>query len=213
MKGLIIAGVIVVALLLGASGMFSYASGIQKTGNHMEQDLSALYQTDQTELDTLVKKIQTDLGISGIGFGKLHDVLVDTIKGRYENNSSAGGVGRGQMFSAIKEAYPNVDISVYNRIMDSANSGREAFKQKQNYFRDRIRDYQTWMTDGLIRPHFISFMGFPTNNLEATIGKTNFQGKEALAQMKVLVTSGATDDAFKSGHEQSVNDELGLPKN
>jgi hypothetical protein len=211
MKGLIIAGVSAVALVLGGLSAYNYANTTQVTGNHMEQKLSAFYQADQLELDTLVKNIQTSLGVSGIGFEKLHDVLVDTIKGRYEGNgSSAAGVGRGQLFSAIKEAYPSVDISVYNRIMDQATAGREAFKQKQLYFRDRIRDYETWETDGLVHSHFVTWMGFPSKNLEARIGETVFHGQDALDHMKVLVTSGSTDTAFKTGHEQSVNDELGI---
>jgi hypothetical protein len=205
-KSIIILIAVVAVLAIGTISFFCSLSSSQKEGNHMEQELSAKYQGAQLELDTYVKKIKESVGIANLKSDKLDQVISDAVKGRYENNSSAQP-GRGQLFSAIKEAYPDASgLNIYDRLIDQVNAGREAYKQTQLALRDQLRAYDTWRTDGLIRPIILrNFLGFPTDNLEARIGTTVKHGKDAEDQMKLLVTSSETDQAYQTGHEEPVD--------
>ena len=177
-KGLIIGLAAVGAIGIGAVSLFGYANSVQKAGVNMEQGLN-----------------QND---------KLDKVLSDAVRGRYEGNSSAQP-GKGQLFSAIQEAYPNIDVSIYNRIIDKEFAFREHFKQEQIIFRDQLRAYDVWRTEGLIKPILVRTLGYPSQNLEARIGFQTWHGVEALDHMKVLVTSGETDTSFQTGHEEPID--------
>ena len=48
-------------------------------------------------------------------------------------------------------------------------------------------------------------IGAPTDLLEARIGKNVKTGRAALEQMKLLVTSGRTNDNFESGQEDPID--------
>ena len=194
----VIAGIVALGI-----GFYSYLNGIQTTGVRLEQGLSAQYQSAQIELDTYTKKIKESVGIANLKSDKLDQILKDAVSGRYEGEVKPGQGGA--FFSAIKEAYPNIDLSVYDRIVDQVNAGREAFKQKQNQLRDEIRAYETWMNSGIIQSKMISMMGYPSNNLEARIGKNAVYGREALSQMKVLITSSATNNAYQTGTEDPID--------
>jgi hypothetical protein len=205
-KSIIILGAVAAAFALVVIVFFSSLSSSQKEGNHMEQELSAQYQAAQLELDTYVKKIKESVGIANLKSDKLDQVISDAVKGRYENNSSAQP-GRGQLFSAIKEAYPDASgLNIYDRLIDQVNAGREAYKQTQLNLRDKLRAYDTWRTDGLLRPHILSgCLGFPTQNLEARIGTSVKHGRDAEDQMKLLVTSSETDQAYQTGHDEPID--------
>jgi hypothetical protein len=205
-KSTIILIAIVAVIALVTISFFGSLSSSQKEGNHMEQELSAQFQGAQLELDTYVKKIKESVGIANLKSDKLDLVISDAVKGRYENNSSAK-LGQGQLFSAIKEAYPDASgLNIYDRLIDQVNAGREAYKQTQLKLRDNLRAYDTWRTDGLIRPTILrNFLGFPTDNLEARIGTSVKHGKDAEDQMKLLVTSSETDQAYQTGHDEPID--------
>jgi hypothetical protein len=204
-KGLIIGAAVAGALVIGGIGMFSFAGSIKHTGVVMEQGLSANYQDDQVELDTGVKKIKESVGISNIKFANVDKVIKDGLSGTLAATIDPKTGGRSPFMIALQAAIPNVDASIYDRIIDQDLAFREHFKQTQIIFRDKIRDYQTWQNDGLIQPMFISWMGFPSDNLEARIGTQVVHRQAALDQMKVLVTSVETDTAFQTGHEEGID--------
>lgn len=196
-------GVVIGLIALGI-GAYNFANGIQMTGVALEQGLSAEYQSAQIELDTYTKKIKESVGIANLKSDKLDQILKDAVSGRYADKDMKPGTG-GALFSAIKEAYPQIDLNIYDRIIDQVNAGREAFKNKQNTLRDKVRAYETWLNSGLVQSKFISMMGYPSDNLEARIGKTATHGRDALAQMKVLVTSSSTNQSYETGTEEPLD--------
>ncbi|MDR3616447.1 MAG: hypothetical protein P4L53_23000 [Candidatus Obscuribacterales bacterium] len=204
-KGLIIGAAIAGAVVIGGIGMFGFASSIKHTGVVMEQGLSTGYQDDQVELDTGVKEIKEAVGISNIKFANVDKVIRDGLSGTLAATIDPKTGGRSPFMIALQAAIPNVDASIYDRIIDKDLAFREHFKQTQIIFRDKIRDYQTWQNDGLIQPMFIRMMGFPSDNLEARIGTQVVHRQAALDQMKVLVTSVETDTAFQTGHEEGID--------
>jgi hypothetical protein len=204
-KGLIIGAAVAGALVIGGISMYGFASHIKSTGVVMEQGLSTGYQDDQLELDAGVKEVKEAVGIANIKFANVDKIIRDGLSGTLAATIDPKTGGRSPFMLALQAAIPNVDASVYDRIIEKDLAFREHFKQTQIIFRDKIRDYQTWQNDGLIQPMFIRMMGFPSDNLEARIGTQVVHRQAALDQMKVLVTSVETDTAFQTGHEEGID--------
>ncbi len=202
-KGLIITLAVLAALVIGVISLFNYASGLQKEGVAQETSLNAQYLANQNELSTYVSKFYETIGVANLKSDKMDQIITDAVKGRYENNSSAQP-GRGQLFSAIQEAYPNADLSVYDRIIDQINSGREAYKAKQDKLVDMLRAYDAWRKSGLIQPAIIRTMGFPSDALEARIGTDVKHGAAAEEQMWLIVTTTSTSQAYQTGHQDPL---------
>ena len=61
------------------------------------------------------------------------------------------------------------------------------------------------MNTGLVQSAIIKGMiGCPTDLLEARVGTNVKHGRDALDQIKLVVTSGATGDAFNTGKDDGV---------
>jgi hypothetical protein len=198
MKTLIIVGAILGALVLGAIGIYGYANSLQMEGVARETELNAQYLDNQNELSTYISKFYETVGIANLKSDKMDQILTDAVKGRYEGHTSAQ-VGQGQLFSAIKEAYPNIDLSHYDRILDLINSGRDAYKQKQSKLLDMLRSYDKWRESGIFQSMVLGKY-FPSNHLEARIGTSIKHGAEARDQMYLIVLTQSTTDAYNSGH-------------
>jgi hypothetical protein len=178
-----------------------------------ETRLSALYKGNQIELDTYVKEIMESTGIANVKSDKLRLVLRGAVSGRYgDDKQDFAGVKQGQggaFFSAISEAYPDIkgQFDLYDRIVERVFAGREAFKQKQIYLLDQIREYKRWLNDGLIQSRLIkALIGAPSDLLVANMGKGhNLYGRDALVQMELVVTSKATNNAFETGEDEAIS--------
>jgi len=199
MKYLIICGAIIGVLLLCCLGVYNYANGIQQEGVARETELNNQYLDNQNELSTYISKFYETVGVANLKSDKMDQILMDAVKGRYEGHTSAQP-GQGQLFSAITEAYPNIDMSIYDRILDQINSGRDAYKQKQSKLLDMLRSYDKWRESGLVQSRIIAAMGVPTQHLEARIGTLVKHGAEARDQMYLIVLTQSTTDAYTSGH-------------
>lgn len=199
MKTLIIVGAVIAALVLGAFGLYNYANGLQQEGVARETELNAQYLDNQNELSTYISKFYETVGVANLKSDKMDKILLDAVKGRYEGHTSAQP-GQGQLFSAIQEAYPNIDLSIYDRILDQINSGRDAYKQKQSKLLDLLRSYDKWRESGLVQSRIIAAMGVPSQRLEARIGMNVKRGAEARDQMYLIVLTTSTTDAYTSGH-------------
>lgn len=203
-KGLIIGLVVAGVIGFGGISVYTKVNSEYNAGMSMETRLSEQYQRNQAQLDASTKKIVESVGIANLKSDKLDQILKDAVSGRYADKDMKPGTG-GALFSAIQEAYPQIDLNIYDRIIDQVNAGREAFKNKQNTLRDKVRAYETWLNSGLVQSKFISMMGYPSDNLEARIGKTATHGRDALAQMKVLVTSSSTNQSYETGTEEPLD--------
>ncbi len=200
MKTLIIVGAIVAALFLSAIGLYSYANGLQTEGVARETELNAQYLDNQNELSTYISKFYETIGVANLKSDKMDQILTDAVKGRYDGQASSAKTGQGQLFSAIKEAYPNIDLSIYDRILDQIAAGRDAYKAKQSKLLDMLRGYDKWRETGLVQSRIIAAMGVPSNHLEARIGTSVKHGSDAREQMYLIVLTQSTTDAYNSGH-------------
>ncbi|QQR55705.1 MAG: hypothetical protein IPG59_11835 [Candidatus Melainabacteria bacterium] len=201
-KSLIIG--LVVAGILGFGGISVYTTinSEYNAGMTMETQLSEQYQKNQNQLDASTKKIVESVGIANLQSERARKIISDAVKGRYEGKMEPGTGGA--MFSAIKEAYPQLDLSIYNKIVDLINAEREAFKNQQDLLLSKLQTYKQWKSTGILRQWFVTKY-FPSTNLEARIGTKVYNGAAALEQIQLIVTSQGTDDAFTSGKQGPID--------
>ena len=207
-KTLIITGIVAAALLACVLGFYGYYNGLNTERVDQETTLSASYQSNQLELDTYVKTIKESVGIANVKSDKLDQILRDAVSGRYGDTKDGVRNGQGGAFmSAIVEAYPDIkgQLDIYDRIVDKVFAGREGFKAKQNSMLAAIAKYEAWTHTGLVQSFIIkNVIGCPTDLLEARVGTNVKHGRAALDQMKLVVTSGSTNDAFNSGKDDAI---------
>lgn len=191
----IYAAVAFVILILGSIVVGTTVMGIYNTGVEYQTRLTAMYQSNQNELSTYVTSIYEQIGVANLKTAKMDTIITHAVQGRYgEDGFSADGA----FFSAVSEAYPDLDLSIYDEIRRSVEAGRTAFKVKQDMLLDVIRSFDTYrqgMPRGLVAEFF-----FPNDNLQARIGgEVVAVGDAALSQMRVLVLNGEAVESFQTG--------------
>ena len=201
-KGLIIGLVVAAVIGFGGISVYSKVNSEYNAGLGMETRLSQQYQENQNQLDASTKKIVESVGIANLQSEQARKIISDAVKGRYEGKMEPGTGGA--MFSAIQEAYPQLNLTVYNKIVDLINGEREAFKNAQTLLLSQLQTYKTWRKTDIIRQWFV-VKYFPSTNLEARIGTKVYTGAQALEQIQLLVTSQGTDDAFNTGKQAPID--------
>ena len=192
--------VVVLVFLVAVSGTYAYLNGVRNEGIGYETKLNAQYPDNQNELSNYASSYTEQIGVANLKSEKMDQIILDAVKGRYENKDGNAVFGKGSpFFSAIVEAYPNLDLNVYDKSVSFVAAGREAYKAKQTKLLDEIRVYDKWRTSGYVQHYVISWMGFPGVILEARIGKKVLRGQEALDQMKLIVTTSGTREAYETG--------------
>ena len=208
MRKLIITIAIVAGLAFTGLGLYNKVNALNTESVNQETALNQHYQSDQLELDTYVKTIKESVGIANVKSDKLDQILRDAVSGRYGDTKDGVRNGQGGAFmSAIVEAYPDIkgQLDIYDRIVDKVFAGREGFKAKQNSMLAAIAKYEAWTHTGLVQSFIIkNVIGCPTDLLEARVGTNVKHGRAALDQMKLVVTSGSTNDAFNSGKDDAI---------
>jgi hypothetical protein len=196
---LIVAAVIAV---VGGIWVYNTIEAEYNAGIKIEIALSAQYQKNQNQLDATTKKIVESVGVANLKSEKFRQIISDAVKGRYEGKMQPGTGGA--MFSAIQEAYPQLDLAIYDKIVDLIATEREAFKQTQDKLLTEVQNYKEWKSTGIIRQWFVAKY-FPSGNLEARIGTKVYTGAAALEQIQLIVTSQGTDDAFNTGKQDPID--------
>ena len=192
-KGLIITIAVVAVLAIGLYSLYSYAASLKTEGVALEAGLSAQYSSDQNEYSNYGAALVEQLGVTGEKADRLKETIVAYVSGRKVE-------GSGKLLNAVQEAVPNLEgLNTYDKIVEYIQTGREKFKNKQETMLAKIAAYEVWKDSGIIRPKFISFLGFPTNSLRAQIGKDAVYGQAALERMRVIVTTSDSQKAFETG--------------
>lgn len=189
-------GFLAFVLLVGI-GLYNKANNIQKTAVAMEKPLNAQYQDNQAELSKFQSGFYEQMGIADAKSARMDQILADAVSGRYENGSQGQG---GQFFSAMVEAYPDLaGLNIYDKVLDYVAAGRQSYKEQQTKLLDMISAYETWMDSGIIHSRLVSMMGVPTQGLEARINTKVLKGEAALDQMKLIVTTSTSQQAYNTG--------------
>ena len=153
MKKLIVLGAIAAVLF----GFAMYAINIYTTarndGNNKELALTAKYGAMIASYGQDRLAFTDSLGIAREKRDAMDKILQNAVSGRY-NKPGGAQVDNGKLFSAVKEAYPNLDgLNVYDKILDFVGRMRNKFAQDQAQVLTMIQDFNSWRTTGsLLHP-------------------------------------------------------------
>jgi len=197
--GTIILISVVAVLVFSGVSCYGYVNSTRNDGIAMEQQMAKEYEDNQNFLSSYVSSIYEQLGLANRKSAVLDTILTNAVKGRYGDN---GFKPNGAMFSAIAEAYPDLtkNLDIFDKIADHVSAGREEFRGRQSKLLDETRAYRTWLQQGIFQHMVISYIGFPTDNLQARVGgKIVAEGSPALNKIEDIVITNSTDSAFTSG--------------
>jgi hypothetical protein len=172
MVGLALIGLMIT---IGGAGMISYYSA-SNYAVRAEADLAATWTNNQNILGQYTIKVQEVASIPAMYKDDLKEVMAKELSSRY------GAQGSQANMQWIKEHSVNFDSSLYTKIQQVIEAGRNEFQNAQTRLIDQKRVYVTSL--GTVpRSWFLSMAGFP---------------KVDLSMYKPVVASD-TAEAFKSG--------------
>ena len=153
-------------------------SSIVATNNKLvkiENDIIAQYENNKNVYDNYFKKVKEAVQIPSIYVKDLEKVYSSAIQNRY------GSGGSKAIFQWIREHNPNLDSSLYLKIQQIIESGRNEFKLEQTTLLDKKRVYLNELRQ------------FPTNIIASTLGYPRIDLKNIN-----IVTSDETVETFKT---------------
>ena len=203
-KGVITIVIAIVGVVLLLS-MFGWVNGLQKAGVQREVTLSRSYESLKSELDAFLTKAREQAGVTKAQSAAFDKIMLDAVSGRYKGQDGAPTNVQptgGALFSAIAEAYPNLDTlnASYTRILDTISEGRTAFNNGQHKLQDQLREYDQWRKSGIVHSWVVeNITGVPTDNLVTVNGNQRLTRQAAYDKMATVITSGVTAEAFSTG--------------
>jgi len=208
---------IVIALIIAAIVaivLYGSFNGVYNRGVELEQQLNAQYLDNQNYLSTYISGFYEQVSVANTASDKLNQVLLDAVKGRYENTSAGGGYTvNSPFFNAVVEAYPEASptemVKLWGQVQEYVVQGREGYRNQQSKLLDMLRTYETWRNSGLVQRNVVSILGFPSKNLTARVGDNQWHGQDAVDKMFTIVLTKDAVNAYNNG----TLDPLEVPSN
>lgn len=205
-------GLLALVLIVGLS-FYGYFNGLQKEAVEQENRLNAQYLDNQNYLSAYIGGFYEMVGVANLKSDKMDQILMDAVKGRYitkdANGNEAGGFSaNGAFFSAVKEAYPNIEgLNIYDKITDYISGKREGYRAIQSKLLDMLRAYDTWRQTGIVRSLLLkNVLKIPSEyRLVARVGDQTWRGQSALDKMYQIVLTDSTKQAYKTGTMAPLN--------
>lgn len=205
--GLIGGGIFVVVVIVIVIAFVPWLtkSGLENTGYQKEENLNALFKKEQSTLSSCITRVKQTVQANQAQNAALDKILTDTMEGRRQLNAGAEG---GSLFSAIQEAYPDLDQlgPAYQDLRVVINGCYTDFDSAQAQMQDAIAEYNSWRRGGRVKRYFADV--FPSDGLVAQVGGSSgqtYKGQEALDIMGRVILDSAAGNSFNTGDLDTGN--------
>ncbi len=135
------AGVLVLALIIGFFGVKAHVGNV---GLQKEKAIVQLNNDNTIQLNSYVASLKEQVGIANVKSNALDKVLKDAVSARYTPGQLTDPNSKGSFYSAIHEAYPNVDVNLYDKILTFAQGQRQDYALLQKQLQSMLADFDTW---------------------------------------------------------------------
>jgi hypothetical protein len=150
-------------------------------GNRIENQIVAQNEKNQNTLSALSTKVMEAAQVPEMAKNDLKEVIKTAMEGRYGNDKTL-------LFKSVTEAYPGtLDASLYAKLQNLIEAGRNDFKNDQDMLIDKTRVYKTELGT-LWTGTWLGFAGYPKINLD---------------DYKIVI-SDHTAEAFKTKRDNGV---------
>lgn len=181
--GWVFLGVIsVLAFVVVASYVTNY-----NYGNRAETQIEATWENNENILAQYSLKVMEVAQVPGRYRDDVTQIYQAALEGRYGDDGSQA------MFQWIQEQNPQVDASLYARVQQVMEAGRNEFQVNQTRLVDLKRAYNTNL-GYLWKGMWLNIAGYPTINVGFNGGPDDF----------AIITSGHASEAFETGVDQGI---------
>ncbi len=196
---IIVLAVLAATGLVGGCTVMSTYNGL----NAQEKGVRATWRDSQVWYDTFWKKVSETAQVTSQYKDDFKEVFLGSIEGRY-------AADRPVQF--IMESNPSLSPDLYKQVQRVIESGRDDFAQTQRTLVDRQRAYETSLSSF---PNVLlaNFMGFPHDIIGEDKPEKDLDGDGRYTVLDLpIVTSGKTQEVFKSGREDEALNVFGPKK-
>lgn len=174
---LVLLGVILaIAGVIAASYITNY-----NYGNRTERAIEAAHLDNQNVLSNYSTRIMEMAQVPTMYKNDVLEVFTAAMEGRYGENGSQA------MFQWLQEQNPQLDASLYGRVQQSMEAGRNEFRAAQTRLIDLKRSYETSLGN-FYGGFWLSMAGYPKIDLD------DYN----------VVTSTYSNEAFESGVDNGL---------
>lgn len=193
----LVAGIaVLVVIVIGVISFLSWANSIDNDGYERQRDVVTQYNTYQTSLSNCLDKSKVGASIAGEEYDRLKDTLTAVVGVRYKDGSPLDGDG-GALVSALREAYPTIDNSLWKQVMDTAMGCRDEVAGVNNELQSLAGRFDKWRnTGGIFTKHYRS--KYPTDELKVASLNGQLTGQAALDFIVNPLTTDEAADALKT---------------
>lgn len=146
--------VLLIVIICGASYVSAY-----NYGNMAEKELQATYKNNENILAQYGQKVVEASQVTDMYAGDLNKMAQGLMTGRYGESGSKAGM------QWIREQMPNLDPSLYTKIQQIIEAGRDKFEHNQSLLIDKKRAYETSLGT-LWRGMWMRVAGYPKIDLD-----------------------------------------------
>jgi hypothetical protein len=174
-------GVILLALIIGIFGVKAHVGNVALL---KEKQIVELNNNNTIQLNQYVASLKEQVGIANVKSNALDKVLKDALSARYNPTQMADPKSKGSFYSAMHEAYPNIDLSLYDKILTFVQGQRQDYALLQKQLQSMLADFDTWRGSF---PNSMFTGSLPDHWLVATDDNGNkLEGQKALDYLETI---------------------------